>query len=36
MPDLLGTRLYDVCVSCTLALAGTLLATYPRATSGGR
>jgi hypothetical protein len=27
MPDLLGTRLYDVCVSCTLALAGTLLAT---------
>jgi len=34
-PQLLETRLYDVCVGCTLALAGTLLATYPRAASPG-
>jgi hypothetical protein len=29
-PHLLETRLYDVSVGCLLALAGTLLATYPR------
>jgi uncharacterized membrane protein YccC len=33
MPHLFETRLYDVCVGCLLALAGTLLATYPRFTS---
>jgi hypothetical protein len=35
MPHLLGTRLYDVCVGCALALAGTLLATHPRSRPGG-
>jgi hypothetical protein len=33
MPHLLETRLYDVCVGCVLALAGTLLATYPRSSA---
>jgi uncharacterized membrane protein YccC len=33
LPHLLETRLYDVCVGCILALAGTLLATYPRLAS---
>ncbi|MEP6942247.1 MAG: hypothetical protein ABI981_04900 [Betaproteobacteria bacterium] len=27
---LLSARIYDVAVGCALALAGTLLATYPR------
>lgn len=33
MPHLFETRVYDVCVGCVLALAGTLLATYPRFSS---
>jgi Fusaric acid resistance protein-like len=33
LPHLLETRLYDVCVGCILALAGTLLATYPHLAS---
>jgi hypothetical protein len=30
LPHLLGARIYDVVVGSVLAVAGTLVATYPR------